>query len=84
MHRILLVLILLLLALPGWAQDTEGADPESVDGDAAEAREAADDAEEDVLAEDDSEILYDDEDDDVFIPSENVKFGQSIPFPTDI
>jgi hypothetical protein len=81
MHRILLVLILLFLALPGRAQDT---DPKPADGDAAEVEEAADNAEEDVLAEDDSEILYDEEDDDVFIPSENVKFGQSIPFPTDI
>ncbi|NNF40069.1 MAG: hypothetical protein HKN64_01735 [Woeseiaceae bacterium] len=81
MHRIHLLVLLLFLALPGWAQEE---DPQPADGDAAEAEEAADNADEDVLAEDDDEILYDEEDEDVFIPSENVKFGQSIPFPTDI
>ena len=33
---------------------------------------------------DDLDELYPVEDEDEFIPSENVAFGQSIPFPTDI
>jgi len=72
MHRLL---ILLLFAFPVWAQDTEEGD--STEADRPRAPEAADDAEDD-------DDLYAEEDDDTFIPSEDVKFGQSIPFPTDI
>ncbi len=82
MHRLLLIL-LLATATAAWAQDTDQAEPEQ----AAETPEpAADD--ETVAAEDDDLLddieLYPVEDEDEFIPSENVKFGQSIPFPTDI
>jgi len=82
MHRLLL---LLLLAFPVWAQVTEEAPPEATEDSAAESadtvEESADEAPDgdDVLDE-----LYSDEDEDAFIPSEDVKFGQSIPFPTDI
>ena len=84
MHRLLIVLFSLLLALPALAQDEEGADPESADDVATEVTEAADAADQGLDDEDDSDLTYDEEDEDVFIPSENVKFGQSIPFPTDI
>jgi hypothetical protein len=82
MHRILILLLLLLFAVTVWAQETDGVDSKSSDTNAVEAAEdAVDDADEE---QDDSDELYADEDEDVFIPSENVKFGQSIPFPTDI
>lgn len=78
MHRLLL---LLLLAFPVWAQETDEAESEA-------AAESADSAEqentEDVDSDDVLDELYSDEDEDAFIPSEDVKFGQSIPFPTDI
>lgn len=82
MHRLLLVL-LLASATAAWAQDTDEADPEQ----SAETPEPAANADGDVAEEDDSLDdldLYPVEDEDEFIPSENVKFGQSIPFPTDI
>lgn len=82
MHRLL---ILLLLALPVWAQETDGADPDTTDSSTVETsdpvEETRDEAADD---EDDSDELYGEEDEDAFIPSEDVKFGQSIPFPTDI
>ena len=82
MHRLLIVL-LLAAATAAWAQDSENAEPET----AAETPEPAADADSDSAADDDAlddVELYPVEDEDEFIPSENVKFGQSIPFPTDI
>ena len=73
MPRTLIALLLLLMAPAVWAQDSDDNGQESTD--ASEA--AAEDTPED-------EELYAEEDEDVFIPSEDVKFGQSIPFPTDI
>ena len=60
----------------------ESAEPEAdAATDTPEALEAeAPDADADV----DLDELYPVEDEDAFIPSENVAFGQSIPFPTDI
>lgn len=79
MIRILLSLMLLSITTV-LAQDA--ADPES------DASEPAPDAVEEVAEElpdlDDDPELYPVEDEDAFIPSENVAFGQSIPFPTDI
>jgi len=82
MHRFL-ILLLLLCAPLAWAQEAEDDDTaapeaaEPTDDAAADADEALEDI--DVLDE-----PYPVEDDDVFIPSEDVAFGQSIPFPTDI
>ncbi len=82
MHRLL---ILLLLTLPVWAQQADGVDPDSTDASSKEAADPVEDAADKGIDDDeDSDELYAEEDDDVFIPSENVKFGQSIPFPTDI
>jgi hypothetical protein len=79
------LLILLLLALPVWAQEADGVDPESPDASSKEAAGPVEDAANERADDDeDSDELYAEEDDDAFIPSENVKFGQSIPFPTDI
>lgn len=80
MHRLL---ILLVFALPVWAQEAD--QTKSTDSNSAEAPESAeeqaDSASDD---EEDDDELYAEEDEDKFIPSEDVKFGQSIPFPTDI
>jgi hypothetical protein len=82
MHRLL---ILLLLALPVWAQEADGVDPDSTDAAGEEVADPVDGAADDDVDDDEfSDELYVEEDDDAFIPSENVKFGQSIPFPTDI
>lgn len=80
MHRLLL---LLLFALPVWAQEPDNTD--STEDSSTEAQESTERLEDDALDdEDDDEVLYAEEDEDRFIPSEDVKFGQSIPFPTDI
>jgi hypothetical protein len=78
----MIVLFLLLMAPAAWAQDS---DQESTDVSAAEPSDASDTVPAETPDdEDDTDELYAEEDDDVFIPSEDVKFGQSIPFPTDI
>ena len=84
MHRPLILLLLLLTALPVCAQDADGADPASTDAKPEETSDTAEEAAEDLVGDDEfSDELYTEEED-AFIPSENVKFGQSIPFPTDI
>ena len=82
MHRLLLFL---LLAFPAWAQETDEPDPDTTGDRAAESADSVEEsADEDVDSDDILDELYSDEDEEAFIPSENVKFGQSIPFPTDI
>jgi len=88
MHRLLLV-IFVLLAPPLAAQDTESgpadeAEPVEADAgdDAAPVEEVTDEEVEELL--DLDEDWDEDAEEDVFIPSENVKYEQSIPFPTDI
>ena len=81
MYRLLIV-VLLLIAPLAWTQDAE-------ESDAAQTAEAEDTADADEAAEDLGDLedlgeLYPVEDEDEFIPSEDVAFGQSIPFPTDI
>ncbi|MGI9249037.1 MAG: hypothetical protein ACR2QI_08470 [Woeseiaceae bacterium] len=82
MHRLL---ILLLLALPVWAQDSEDVGDESTDTSPTETSDTIE-QETDEISDDEEDLdeLYAEEDEDAFIPSEDVKFGQSIPFPTDI
>ncbi len=82
MHRAL-ILFLLLLAPLAWSQEAEDreAPPSEAEEPADDAAADADDPLEDIEGLDE---LYPVEDDDAFIPSENVAFGQSIPFPTDI
>ena len=79
----LMLLATFLAAAPGWAQETE-----------TEAADSSEAAEEDVSAADDvtdeeiEELLGLDEEytelEDDFDPTEEVRFEQSIPFPTDI
>lgn len=81
MHRLVL---LLLLAFPAWAQEPDAAESDTTTENAAEKEDPADEsAEEESDVSDILDELYSD-DEEAFIPSENVKFGQSIPFPTDI
>lgn len=79
MIRILLLLLALSITA-ALAQDAT--DPET--DPAEETPEAVDEVAEDFPGIDDDPELYPVEDEDAFIPSENVAFGQSIPFPTDI
>jgi hypothetical protein len=79
MIRILLILMALSLTA-ALAQDAT--DPET--DPAEEAPETVDEVAKDFPGIDDDLELYPVEDEDAFIPSENVAFGQSIPFPTDI
>ncbi len=80
MYRLLIVAFLLCSPL-AWAQDADEDEPAQPAEEAADAE--ADEATDDL---DDLDLgdLYPVEDEDVFIPSEDVAFGQSIPFPTDI
>ena len=79
MIRILFILMALSITA-ALAQDAT--DPQT--DPSAEAPETVDEAAEDLPDMDDEPELYPVEDEDAFIPSENVAFGQSIPFPTDI
>ena len=83
----LVLLLIFLFATPVLAQDAKDADADAATETLEQAPEQAaegtpDDDDLDNL--DDLDELYPVEDEDVFIPSENVAFGQSIPFPTDI
>lgn len=87
MPRTMIVLFLLLMAPAVWAQDSDDSGQESTDVIAGEPRDESSTAPAETLDDEDdadADELYSEEDDDVFIPSEDVKFGQSIPFPTDI
>ena len=91
MLRVVLLLVF-LSATSVLAQDAKDADadaaPESSEQPSEQAAEQA--AEKKADGDDDLDELddlgepYPVEDEDTFIPSENVAFGQSIPFPTDI
>lgn len=84
MYRLqLMILLALFAAAPLWAQDDES-EPESV-----QTEEEAAEPEEEVSDEEIDELLGLDEDyseieDDDFKSALEVRFGQSIPFPTDI
>ncbi len=79
------LLLLLLLAFPVWAQVADEAQPEATEDSSAASTDTAEESvDESPDSDEDLDELYSDEDEDAFIPSEDVKFGQSIPFPTDI
>jgi len=88
MHVLLLVILALLSGpLAAQDEDTEPVDSaETIEAEAEDGTSSAervtDDEVEDLLGLD--EDWDEDVEEDVFIPSENVKFEQSIPFPTDI
>ena len=73
----IVAVIFLLAAAALWAQDADEPAPE-------ETTETPEETEDEIADLDDLDELYPVEDEDEFIPSEDVAFGQSIPFPTDI
>ncbi len=85
MYRLqVMILLVLFAAIPLWAQDDAPEPAEST-----QTEEEAATPEEDVSDEEIDELLGLDEDyseteDDDFNPTEEVRFAQSIPFPTDI
>ncbi|MGB5510283.1 MAG: hypothetical protein WBM87_01085 [Woeseiaceae bacterium] len=87
MLRVVLLLGFLSVT-PVLAQDTKDADAEAAPESSEQAPEQAGEKAADDLdaldALDGLDEPYPVEDEDAFIPSENVAFGQSIPFPTDI
>ena len=85
MRRLLLIPILAILAAPLWAQDADEPEadaPETPAADSSDAVEDVDDENDEEL--DELDELYSEEDEDKFIPSEDVAFGQDLVFPTDI
>ena len=91
MNRLRLLLLLICLSMaPAWAQEAEpeaAEEPEATEtteaaeADASAAEEVTDEEIEELLGLDDEE--YSELEDD-FDPTEEVRFEQSIPFPTDI
>lgn len=85
--RLAVLPLFAILAIPALAQEAGEPETEAAQTPSAESAETVEDGTEESDA--DEEILDDfysdeEEDDDKFIPSEDVAFGQSIPFPTDI
>ena len=85
MNRLPLLLLLMCLATaPAWAQEAESDatnDAEEAESDSSAADEVTDEEIEELLGIGDDE--YSELEDD-FDPTEEVRFEQSIPFPTDI
>jgi hypothetical protein len=85
MYRLHLLMLLMCLALsPAWGQEAESDatdDAEVAESDASAAEEVTDDEIEELLGLGDEEYT---ELEDDFDPTEEVRFEQSIPFPTDI
>ena len=78
----LLLMLLLLSATPLVAQDSETDEQSSTESTTkTTAEETPDEIDDDIL--DDRDIYLKEEEDD-FIPSDEVTFEQSVPFPTDI
>jgi DNA-directed RNA polymerase specialized sigma subunit len=91
MNRLRLLLLLICLSVvPAWAQEAESETAEeteaaeetgAAEADASAAEEVTDEEIEELLGLDDEEYT---ELEDDFDPTEEVRFEQSIPFPTDI
>ena len=83
--RLTAALVCFLLA-PAWAQDSETEAPADQDAEGVESEETS--AAEEVTDEEIEELLGIDEEytelEDDFDPTEEVRFEQSIPFPSDI
>lgn len=78
----LMLLALVLAGVPGWAQDadTESDDSSEAAADTSAAEEVTDEEIEELLGLDEDYAELEDD----FDPTEEVRFEQSIPFPTDI
>ena len=81
MYRLLLMLVL-LFAAPIEAQDSETGEPSQTEPSTETTdAESVGDTDENEVGESDT---YFEEDQDDFIPSDEVTYEQSVPFPTDI
>ncbi len=76
------LMLMLLIAAPIGAQDSESEEPSPTES-SSEATEAdsADEIDDELI---DDSSAYPQEDEDDFIPSDEVTYEQSVPFPTDI
>lgn len=88
MYRLpMMILLASFAAAPLWAQDDAA---ESPDAESPEAEQEDAPAPEDLVTDEEIEALlgldedYTEVEDDDFDPTEEVRFAQSIPFPTDI
>lgn len=85
MYRLQVLLLLMCLAMtPAWAQEAESdttEDAEASESDASAAEDVTDEEIEELLGLGDEEYT---ELEDDFDPTVEVRFEQSIPFPTDI
>ena len=79
--RLLIAVFAILMVSPSWGQDSSQTTSPPKDED-AEAADGEDASEGDIDGLD--EQGYGEQDEDVFIPSEEVPLDQDIPFPTDI
>ncbi len=89
MHRRFVLPLAAILAIPVWAQEPAAPVTDASESPAAESVEQAEESDSESIAGDDEldeldeQYSFEDEEE-TFIPSEDVAFGQSIPFPTDI
>ena len=85
MRHLWVLTLFAIIAVPLWAQDASEQEEAAEEAPPAETTESTEDSAADSIEDEDIlDELYSEEDDDKFIPSEVVAFGQSIPFPTDI
>ena len=84
MRQLIILLSALFLAAVSWSQEAEdpAADTEAETSESTEATEASDDEEDD--SDLDEQGYAGEEEEDDFIPSQEVTADQSIPFPVDI
>lgn len=73
--------LLLLLALPVSAQDEASEDEPVTDPASETAEDEIDEVLDDILG---GNQDHTEEDEDIFVPTEEISYQQSIPFPTDI
>ena len=78
----LVFMLMLLIAAPIGAQDSESEDPNPTESSTATTEEDSADEIDDELIDDSNAYPQEDEDD--FVPSDEVTYEQSVPFPTDI
>lgn len=76
---LLIILSLMLTASISLGQDATSTPAAATDPETAEPADASDDGQDEL-----DEQVYGDQDEDVFIPSEEIPLDQDIPFPTDI
>ena len=78
----LVLMLMLLIAAPIGAQDSESEEPSPTESSTATTEaDSADEIDDELI---DDSNAYPQEDEDDFVPSDEVTYEQSVPFPTDI